>query len=183
MFESNMNAPYTSQYSNMSSQSSDNGSISSLATSSNIVQYGPLQIRLCRKPAPTIATGRRSKHLVLIGEEAMKREKRREKNREAARKLKEKRQSIEDELNQKLKELENENSNLQNHLHQLKGRKQILEDKLENIFTQSLDELLSNDNQHTTLTIEHYSGDFDSFDEEVESILNFNDNTDFKCNS
>ena len=93
----------------------------SLANS--VVKYGSIRIRQNRKPAPTIATGRRPKHFVLEGEEAIRRKQRREKNRETARRLKEKRQLIEEELDQKLKELNGENTGLETRIQQLQQKK------------------------------------------------------------
>ncbi|CAF2390729.1 unnamed protein product [Rotaria sp. Silwood2] len=163
---------YTAQYSNTSTNS-DESDISSPLPSSHTVHYGPIQIRLCRKPAPTIATGRRPKHLVLAGEEAIKREKRREKNREAARKLKERRQCIEDELNKKLQKLQGEHANLQNYLQQLQQRKQHLQEKVNNCLIDPIDELLSNDDEDITLFLEQYLGDLDLLNEFNESSFNF----------
>ena len=105
------------------------------SSSLNVLQYGPIQVRLCRKSAPTLANGRRSKHLTLHGDEALKREKRREKNRLAAKKLKEKRQIIEDELNKEIQELQGEHSDLQNYLSQLRREKQRLEIELDRLAT------------------------------------------------
>ncbi|CAF3791130.1 unnamed protein product [Rotaria magnacalcarata] len=167
---------YQTQRSNTSMQSNNSEASSSLS-SSNIVQYGPLQVRLCRRPAPTIATGRRSKHLVLIGEEAVKREKRREKNREAARKLKEKRQCIEDELSQKLQELQGEHINLQNYLQQLQQRKTNLQEKVNNSGIDPLINLLSKEHQDFTLRFEEYINDLDLFDESIENNFNFDFDT------
>jgi septal ring factor EnvC (AmiA/AmiB activator) len=113
-----------------------------------------------RKTVPTLENGRRSKYLVLFGEEAIRREKRRERNREAARKLKEKRQLIEDELNQKIKDLENQHSSLEKYLRFLQKRKKLLEDTINDLLMDSIDKYLSN---------EQYS--FDPFDESIESIL------------
>ncbi|CAF1324907.1 unnamed protein product [Rotaria sordida] len=173
---SNESPSYTTQHSNTSTYSNES-EISSPSPSplpaNNTVQYGPIHIRLCRRPAPTIATGRRPKHLVLAGEEAIKREKRREKNREAARKLKERRQCIEDELNQKLKELQGEHTNLQEYLQQLQQRKQHLQEKVNNCLNDPMDELLLNDSQDITLFLEQYLGDLDLFDESKESDFDF----------
>ncbi|CAF3376120.1 unnamed protein product [Rotaria sp. Silwood1] len=177
---SNKTPVYTTQYSNASTHS-DESEISSPLPSSNTVQYGPIQIRLCRKPAPTIATGRRPKHLARVGEEAIKREKRREKNREAARKLKERRQSIEDELNQKLQELQGEHINLQSYLQQLQQKKQFLQEKVNNCLSDPIDELLSNDDEDITLFLEQYLGDLELYNELKES--NFNFDTDISFNS
>ncbi|CAF4174231.1 unnamed protein product [Rotaria magnacalcarata] len=78
---------YETQYSNASTQSNDSEASSSLS-SSIMAQYESIQVSLCREQAPTIATDRRSKHFILVGDEAATREKRRVRNRETARKLK-----------------------------------------------------------------------------------------------
>ena len=147
-------------------------------SSSNILEYGPIKIRQIRKSAPTIATGRRSKHLVLVGEEAIKREQRREKNREAARKLKEKRQLLEEELDQKLKELQGENVTLQNDLHKLQDQKRSLEQEINNRCTDPLNELLSNHNEDVLLLFDQYLNRPAALDESIEKILDFDLNTD-----
>jgi predicted RNase H-like nuclease (RuvC/YqgF family) len=175
MFTSCTIPSYTKQDSTSSTESNDKEA-SSLK---NTIQYGPISIRLCKKQAPTLETGRRSKHLVLVGEEAIKREKRREKNREAARKLKEKRQLIEEELNQKLKDLENQHSSLENYLQELHQRKQILQNKVNNIIVDPLEELLSNDSRDITLFVKQYSNDFDLFDESIDTLLNYGLDTSF----
>ncbi len=129
---------------------------------SNTIQDGSIDVRMSRKVVPTLETGRRSKNLVLVGEEAARREKRRERNREAARKLKEKRQLIEDELNQKIKDLENQHLGLEKYLRFLQRRKQLLEDTIKDLTNDSIDKLF-----------EQYSpDDFNLFDESIESILN-----------
>ncbi len=117
---------------------------------------------LRRKVVPTLETGRRSKNLVLVGEEAARREKRRERNREAARKLKEKRQLIEDELNQKIKDLENQHLGLEKYLRFLQRRKQLLEDTIKDLTNDSIDKLFG----------QYSPDDFNLFDESIESILN-----------
>jgi hypothetical protein len=158
-----------------SSIESDGGEV---ASSNNIVEYGPIKIRVCRNPAPTIATGRRSKHLVLVGDEAIRREKRREKNREAARKLKEKRQLIEQELDEKLRKLEDEHSNLQRDLIELHQKRQNLQEKVNQILSAAIDELLSNDNEDISISRQD-SIDLDLFDESINRILNFDWDTSF----
>ena len=141
--------------------------------SNNIVEYGPIRIRQIRKPAPTIATGRRPKHLVLDGEEAIKREQRREKNREAARKLKEKRQLIEEELDQKLKELKGENSALETRIQELELKKRELEEEINNFLVDPLLSLLSNTNTDTSslLFFEQFTDDSNIFDDTLDRIL------------
>ncbi|CAF1329019.1 unnamed protein product [Rotaria sordida] len=167
---SNKTPSYTTQHSNTSTHSNEN-KICSKKSSRDEIQYGPIHIRVCRRPAPTIATGRRPKHLVLAGEEAIKRDRRRERNREAARKLKERRQCIEDELIQQLKELQGEHANLQEYLHQLRQRKQDLQQEINNCLNDPIDKLLSNNNQHVTLFFEQYLHDSDFIDEPLENFL------------
>ncbi|CAF3389769.1 unnamed protein product [Rotaria socialis] len=168
---------YETQYSNASAQSNDSEASLSLS-SSTTVQYEPIQVSLYRKQTPTIATGRRSKHFILVGVEAARREKRRARNREAARKLKEKRKCIEDELLLKHEELQSEHVNLQNYIKQLQQKKQNLQQEIDNSFMDSLQELLSNDNEDLNLFFEQYLHDLTLFKEPIENILNWNLNID-----
>jgi hypothetical protein len=115
------------------------------------------RVHFNKKSVKTLETGRRSKDLVLHGEEALRRERRREKNREAARRLKEKRQLIEDELNQKIKDLEMQHFGLEKYLQFLQRIKKLLENLINDL---TIDKILSN---------KDYS--FDVFDESIESIL------------
>jgi hypothetical protein len=174
MLGNNLTSSSTIESSN-SSIELDGGEV---ASSNNIVEYGPIKIRVCQKPAPTIATGRRPKHLVLVGDEAIRREKRREKNREAARKLKEKRQLIEQELDEKLRKLEDEHSNLQRDLIELHQKRQNLQEKVNQILSAAIDELLSNDNEDISISRQD-SIDLDLFDESINRILNFDWDTSF----
>ncbi|CAF0945122.1 unnamed protein product [Adineta ricciae] len=139
----------------------------------NVVNYDPIRIRQNRKPAPTIATGRRPKHFVLEGEEAIRREQRREKNRETARKLKEKRQLIEEKLDQKLKELKGENSDLETRIQQLQQKKRVLEEEINSFPADPLHSLLSNTNTdaNSLLFFEQLSDDSDFFDDTIDKIL------------
>lgn len=121
---------------------------------------------------PTLETGRRSKHLVLVGEDAIKREKRRQKNREAARKLKEKRQLIEDELSKKVKELESQQSHLQNHIEHLHQQKQHMIYELNNQVLNEIDQLLSDENYSEPNQCEHFSSDTGLLTDAVEDVLN-----------
>ena len=168
MLSSNSSPSYTTESSISSIESNDNEA----SSTTNTIQYGPIQVRLCRKPAPTLETGRRSKHLVLVGDEAAKRERRREKNRDAARKIKEKRQLIEEELNERLKQLEGEHSNLQNYLQHLHQRKLNLQEEAHKLLNDPIIDLLSNDNHDMPLFFEQYCNDIDLFDEAIEHILN-----------
>ncbi|CAF1130120.1 unnamed protein product [Rotaria sp. Silwood1] len=74
--------------------------------------YGPINVTVRPSAAPTLATGRRSKFAKLEGDAAIKREIRRKRNREAARKLKEKREFIERQLELKISELESQQQDL-----------------------------------------------------------------------
>ena len=149
------------------------GDESSSSSSRNVVHYGPISVRQCRKSAPTLATGRRSKNLVLVGEEAARRDKRRERNREAARKIKEKRLMIEEELNQKLKDLEDQHSDLQDFLVQLKQRKQTLEIEVNTALIDPIEKLLSNENYDGPLLFfEQFNDDLNVFDQEFDRLLN-----------
>jgi hypothetical protein len=179
MLTSNSSPSYATQSSISSIESND----SEVCSTTNTTQYGPIQVRLCRKSAPTLETGRRSKHLVLAGDEAIKREKRREKNRDAARKLKEKRQLIEEELNERLKQLEGEHSNLKNYLQHLHQRKLNLQEEANQLLNDPIIDLLSNDNRDMPLFFEQYSDDMDLFDESIEHFLNIDLTASFNSNT
>lgn len=127
-------------------------------TATNFVEYGPIRVRLTRKPAPTLATGRQSKYIKLSGDAAIKRDKRREKNRIAARRLKEKRELIEDELQRQIEVLENEHFDLQKYLVHLQSQKQRLETELNNsLFFDSITELLMTDDQKLLHIFDDYT--------------------------
>jgi hypothetical protein len=162
----------TPSYTTQESTSSNDSEIFS-QSSCNVIQYGPITVRLSRKAAPRLETGRRSKHLILVGDEAIKREKRRQKNREAARKLKIKRQLIEVELHQRLKDLEHQYSSLQNYLQQLRQKREYLQNEVNNLITDPIDDLLLNDNRDIPSFLQQYSNDFDLFDEPIDHILNY----------
>ncbi|CAF1272284.1 unnamed protein product [Rotaria magnacalcarata] len=164
---------YETQYSNASTQSNDSEASSSLS-SSTMAQYESIQVSLCREQAPTIATGRRSKHFILVGDEAATREKRRARNRETARKLKVKQQFIEEELLLKHQKLQSEYVNLQNYVKHLQQKKQNLQQEIDNSFINSLQELLSNDNEDLNLFFEQYVDDLNLFKEPIENILDWN---------
>jgi hypothetical protein len=150
-----------------SSNSSDGNELST----ANFVQYGPIQVRVCRKLAPTLATGRRSKHLTLYGDEAIRREKRREKNRLAAKKLKEKRQLIEDELNKELHVLQGEHTDLQGYLADLRQQKQFLESQWQRLCPESVDRISTSDTRGMSTLLDQYLGEFDLYDHSIESLF------------
>ena len=92
------------------------------------------------------------------------------KNRDAARKIKEKRQLIEEELNERLKQLEGEHSNLQNYLQQLHQRKSNLQEETNKLLNDPIIDLLSNDNHDMLLLFEQHSDDIDLYEESIAEI-------------
>jgi hypothetical protein len=64
MLTSNTAPSYSTQTSNVSIASND----SDASSSTNVFHYGPIQVRLGRKSAPTLENGRRSKNLILVGD-------------------------------------------------------------------------------------------------------------------
>lgn len=151
--------------------STSEDSISSMDTNDSS-HYESIPVQLRRKPAPTLETGRRSKNLILVGDEAARRDKRRERNREAARKLKEKRVLIEEELNRTLKDLQGQHADLQKYLRFLHQRKQLLEDVMNDLRVNSADDLLSNESFDKPLFFELHSDDFNLADDSIQSFLN-----------
>jgi len=141
-------------------------------SSSSIDDEKTFGVRVIRKAIPTLETGRRSKHLVLFGIEAVRRDKRRERNRLAAKRLKEKRQQIEDELNQKIQELENQHSHLKSRVTELDQRKRHLLADLNEQLLNELDEIISEDQQTNVPEPEQYSLVMNLFDDAFEQILN-----------
>ena len=90
-------------------------------------RYGPIVVRPRKNPAPTLASGRKSKYTELPADEERKREIRRSRNRQAAEKCKQKRSEIEEKLEIDLKNLLNEQNSLHNEQQQLNETKQRLE--------------------------------------------------------
>ena len=74
--------------------------------------FGPIQVKTRRKPAPTLATGRRSKYEILTPEEERKRDVRRARNRAAAERVRLSRLEIENELQRQLHDLEEQERQL-----------------------------------------------------------------------
>lgn len=97
------------------------------------VAYGPIQVVVRQTKAPTLATGRRSKFVPLEGDEARKREIRRKRNRDAAKKLKEKRALVEQQLLADIKELECKEQELLWKITRLESHKQQLELQCQNV--------------------------------------------------
>ena len=90
-------------------------------------RYGPIVVRPRKNPAPTLASGRKSKYTELPADEERKREIRRSRNRQAAEKCKQKRSEIEEKLEVDLKNLLNEQNSIHNEQQQLTETKQRLE--------------------------------------------------------
>lgn len=95
-----------------------------------IVEFGPLKIKQRKKPAPTLATGRRSKYETLSPEEEHKRNIRRERNRAAAERVRLSRLSIEQQLQGQIDTLQDEEERLLNNVQELRYRKLQLETRI-----------------------------------------------------
>lgn len=91
------------------------------------LRYGPLVVRPRKNPAPTLSSGRKSKYIELTPEEESKRHVRRQRNRVAAEKCKLKRLQIEENLENTVRKLEDDSSNLLKNLNNLKNQKLMLE--------------------------------------------------------
>jgi len=91
------------------------------------IAYGPIIVKINLRDAPTLKTGRRSRFLPLEGDAAAKRELRRQKNRELAKRLKEKRINIEHQLVNQISELESHEKDLTEEVRNLESYKQFLE--------------------------------------------------------
>ncbi len=99
-------------------------------------RYGPIVVRPRKNPAPTLASGRKSKYTILNADEERKREIRRLRNRQAAEKCKQKRSEIEEQLESKMKYLEKEKMALSTTQAQLNEKKSQLETALKEHFEQ-----------------------------------------------
>ncbi|UJR30276.1 hypothetical protein I4U23_017814 [Adineta vaga] len=105
------------------------------SSTSVMVMYGPINIKVRQSAAPTLATGRCSKFVELQGDAAVKREIRRKRNREAAKKLKEKRANIEDDLTQQISDYETKEKDLLVTIENLKAYKECLETQCRQIIS------------------------------------------------
>jgi len=136
--------------SNIDNQNESNNHQSSTETNPVHVAYGPINVRIRRFVAPTLATGRRSKFMKLEGDAAIKREIRRKRNRDAAKKLKEKRFIIEEQLQKDIRELESKEKELVLRINHLESYKEQLETQYKNSI--SIQERLV---QTATSTLKH----------------------------
>ena len=119
--------------SNIDERKTSNTDESLKGPSSVTVAYGPITVRVRQIQPPTLATGRRSKFLKLEGDAAIKRELRRKKNRDAAKKLKEKRIIIEQQLENDIHDLETKEKELETRVKNLEAYKGQLESRYNNI--------------------------------------------------
>jgi hypothetical protein len=170
MFNKDLSYLYSDEYFTSSNETELSSQVS------NYIDYRPNRTRICRKTAPILLSNRRSKHVVLFNEDALKRDKRRERNRILAKYLKEKQQVFEEDLYQKLKELENERSNLQNHITQLQSHKQNLNIEInENI---SMDSINDFNQDKIPSCLNQYSTEFDLFNISITNVLKLNNDYD-----
>lgn len=112
------------------------------------IAFGPIKVKPRKKPAPTLATGRRSKYEVLSPEEEMKRDVRRARNRAAAERVRISRLNIEQQLLDQIAELEKEEQDLTTDVQALQHQKLHLETRL---FThEQMCSTMTNANDFTT---------------------------------
>ncbi|CAF0952890.1 unnamed protein product [Adineta ricciae] len=96
----------------------------------DIIAFGPIKVKPRKKPAPTLATGRRSKYEVLSPEEEQKRNIRRARNRAAAERVRVSRLSVEQQLLNQIAELESQEAKLSQNVESLQHQKLHLETRL-----------------------------------------------------
>jgi hypothetical protein len=96
-----------------------------------IIEFGPIKVKPRKKPAPTLATGRRSKYEMLSPEEEHKRDVRRARNRAAAERVRINRLNVEQELHGQINALEDREHKLLAHVQMLRNQKLTLETRLQ----------------------------------------------------
>lgn len=94
------------------------------------IEFGPIKVKPRKKPAPTLATGRRSKYEILPADEEQKRNVRRARNRAAAERVRISRLNIEQRLLEQIEQLERQESALMNDVESLQHQKLHLETRL-----------------------------------------------------
>jgi hypothetical protein len=94
------------------------------------IAFGPIKVKPRKKPAPTLATGRRSKYEILSPEEEQKRHVRRARNRAAAERVRISRLNIEQQLLEQIGALEKQEEQLVNDVQTLQHQKLHLETRL-----------------------------------------------------
>lgn len=111
--------------------SSSEGSSVSYDDNNDIIEFGPIKVKPRKKPALTLATGRRSKYEVLSPDEEQKRDVRRARNRAAAERVRLSRLSVEQQLQGQINELEAQEQKLSNkvqilHYHKINLEARVL---------------------------------------------------------
>jgi hypothetical protein len=94
------------------------------------IAFGPIKVKPRKKPAPTLATGRRSKYEILSPEEEQKRDVRRARNRAAAERVRISRLNIEQQLLDQIAVLEQQEEELATDVQTLQHQKLHLETRL-----------------------------------------------------
>ncbi|CAF0783764.1 unnamed protein product [Rotaria sp. Silwood1] len=96
----------------------------------DIIEFGPIKVKRRKKPAPTLATGRRSKYEILSPEEEQKRDIRRARNRAAADRVRISRLCVEQQLQDQIDTLEEQEQKLLNDVQRLQYQKLQLETRV-----------------------------------------------------
>jgi len=113
--------PYTVSSSENSATSFDDN---------DVIEFGPIKVKPRKKPAPTLATGRRSKYEILTPEEEHKRDVRRARNRAAAERVRISRLNVEQDLQGQINSLEEQEQQLINNVQMLQHQKLHLQTRL-----------------------------------------------------
>ncbi|UJR33531.1 hypothetical protein I4U23_020975 [Adineta vaga] len=87
------------------------------------IEFGPIKVKPRKKPAPTLATGRRSKYETLTPDEEQKRELRRARNRAAAERVRISRLNVEQDLQGQIDALEDQEQKLYMNIQMLEDHK------------------------------------------------------------
>ncbi|UJR13709.1 hypothetical protein I4U23_000720 [Adineta vaga] len=95
-----------------------------------IIAFGPIKVKPRKKPAPTLATGRRSKYEILNPDEEQKRNIRRARNRAAAERVRISRLTVEQQLLNEIHALEDKQVKLSQDVQKLQHNKLHLETRL-----------------------------------------------------
>jgi len=94
------------------------------------IAFGPIKVKPRKKPAPTLATGRRSKYEILSPDAEQKRIVRRARNRAAAERVRISRLNVEQQLLDQIDALEKQEENLLHNVQTLQHKKLHLETRL-----------------------------------------------------
>ena len=102
MASANVSYLYANDYSTLSQSLIRSVETRSSSTRTDAADYVSCRLAACRRVAPRLSGGHRSKHVTLLNEDTLKREKRRGRYRTATLQWRDKRQCIENELQQQL---------------------------------------------------------------------------------